>query len=272
MDAGPAREKRRVTHRDPVYGDEESAALYDLAYAAYDDDLALYEQFAARGDTPSLELAVGSGRVALHLARNGHRVVGIDTSRAMLARLEASLDDATRPLVRCVEADMRDVDLGETYDLVYCALDSFEQMRSNDDAIAALRHVARHLSPGGFFVTELRTIASVDWAPAERSPLSLEWTREDPKTGERITKLSSMRSSPSTQTTTTHLIFDRTASDGSLRRRAFDVTLRVFGRFEFELLLQQAGLRAVQVYGGYDLSPLADDSDTMIFVAEREGA
>jgi len=256
---------------DPVYGDNERAALYDLVYAEYDDDLALYEQFAARADTPSLELAVGSGRVALHLARSGHRVVGIDASRPMLTRLEAALDDTTRANVRIVEADMRDFDLGETFDLVYCAFDSFEQMLTNDDAASALRCVARHLSEGGVFVTELRTLRSVDWAPTEQTPLSFEWSRDDPATGETIVKLSSMRASPAMQTTTTTLIFDRMASDGSVRRVAFDVTLRVFGRHEYEALLAQAGLRASRVYGSYDLSPLTDGSDTMIVVAEREG-
>jgi SAM-dependent methyltransferase len=261
-----------VIESDPVYGDDELAALYDLVYADYDADLGLYEQFAARGETPALELAVGSGRVALHLARQGHRVVGIDTSRPMLERLESALDDVTRPRVRLVEADMRDFDLGERFDLVYCALDSFEQMLTNDDAIAALGCVARHLSKGGVFVTELRTLRSVEWAPSGHPPLSYEWTREDAATGETVTKLSSIRADASAQATTTTLFFDRTGRDGLARRRTFDVTLRVFGRQEFELLLSRAGLQMAQVYGGYDLSPPTEDSDTMIVVAQREGA
>lgn len=261
-----------VTKRDPVYGDDERAALYDLVYGDYDDDLAMYEQFAARGEAASLELAVGSGRVALSLAKAGHDVVGIDTSRAMLARFEANLDEATRPHVRISEADIRNFDLGERFDMVYCAFDSFEQMLTNDDAVAALRCVRRHLADGGVFVTELRTLRSIDWAPTAQTPLSFKWTREDPATGETVVKLSSMRASPATQTTTTTLIFDRTAHDGTVRRVTFDVTLRVYGRHEYELLLAQAGLRVSQVYGGYDLSPLTDDSDTMIFVVEREGA
>jgi SAM-dependent methyltransferase len=260
-----------VSPQDAVYGDAELAALYDLAYGDYDDDLDLYEQFASRGELPSLELAVGSGRVALHLARAGHRVVGIDASLAMLSRCEAALDERTAPNIRLVEADMRDVLLGEKFDLVYCAFDSFEQMLTNEDAIAALGCAERHLAKGGVFVTELRTLRSIDWSPPEQAPLTYEWTRADPATGERVTKLSSMRASPADQTTTTTLIFDRLASNGAVRRRTFDVTLRVFGQQEFELVLARAGLRVAHVYGDYDLSPLTDDSDTMIVVADREG-
>jgi SAM-dependent methyltransferase len=260
-----------MTRHDEVYGDAELAALYDLAYGDYDDDLDLYEQFASRGELPSLELAVGSGRVALHLARAGHRIVGIDASLAMLARCEAALDAQTAPNVRLVEADMRDFSLGEQFDVVYCAFDSFEQMLTNEDAFAALRCAERHMAKGGLFVTELRTLRSIDWSPPDQAPLAYEWTRTDGRTGERITKLSSMRASPASQTTTTRFIFDGRASDGAVRRRTLDVTLRVFGRQEFELLLARAGLRTAHVYGDYDLSPLTDDSDTMIVVADREG-
>jgi hypothetical protein len=122
------------------------------------------------------------------------------------------------------------------------------------------------------FVAELRTLRAIDWSARENVPLTYEWTREDPETRERVTKLSTMRSSTVDQTTTTTLIFDRLASNGTIRRRTFDVTLRVFGRQEFEALLARAGMRVAQLYGGYDLSPLTDDSDTMIVVAEREGA
>ena len=260
-----------MTDLGDAYADAELAALYDLVYEDYDADLALYEQFAARGELPSLELAVGSGRVALHLARNGYHVTGIDTSLAMLSRLEAALDPDTAPRVRLVEADMRDFDLREKFDLVYCALFSFEQMLTNDDALHALRCVERHLAPGGVFVTELRTLRSVDWAPEEAPALRHEWTRHDDATGETVTKLLSMRASPSRQTTTTTVMFDRAAANGTVRRRALEVTMRVFGRFEFELLLKEVGLRLLQVYGGTDLSPFTDASDSMVIVAGRDG-
>ncbi len=255
-----------------AYADDELAALYDLVYDDYDDDLALYEQFAARSDGASLELCVGSGRVALHLARAGHRVVGIDTSRPMLDRLSARLDATTEPNVRLVEGDARDFDLGERFDLVYCALDSFELFLTQDDQLAVLRSVARHLADGGVFVCELRALSVVDWSP-EPSPLQLEWTRRDPATGDMITKMSSMRASHTTQTTTTTLIFDRTSDrDDTVHRRTFEVTLRVTARAELGLLLAAAGMRVQHVYGDTALSPFTDASDTMIVVATREGA
>src|SRR5262249_28282062 len=103
-------------------------------------------------------------------------------------------------------------------------------------------------------------------------PLLHDGTRVDPATGETVTKLRASSASRAEQTTTNTLIFDRVARDGAVRRRTLDVTLRVSGRFEMELLLAHAGLRLAAVYGDTDLSPFSGASDTMIIVAELEGA
>jgi SAM-dependent methyltransferase len=255
---------------DAVYGDDELAVLYDLDYATHDQDLLMYEQFAARGELPSLEICVGTGRVALHLARAGHDVVGLDASAAMLARCEAKLDPDTSARVRLVEGDMRSFDLAEKFDLVYIALNSFEHNLTSDDATAALRYVATHLAPGGVFVLELHTLRSIDWSQHRSGALQLEWTRPDPDTGDLVSKLAATRVSQTTQTATHAIMFDRyPMAGGPLRRRGFDVTLRIYGLFEFEALLERAGLRVAQVYGAADLSPLGDDDDTMVVVAEH---
>jgi SAM-dependent methyltransferase len=250
-----------------AYADDELAALYDLVYEDFGDDLAMYEGFARRGELPSLELCVGSGRVALHLARQGLSVVGVDTSLPMLARVEARIDREVAKRVRLVEADMRDLDLGgEKFDLVFCAFGSFEQLRSTSDQIACLRSVARCLAPGGLFVTELRSLTAIDWGAL---PTMLhEWTRPDAATGEPITKWRSVATSPSTQETTDTVMFDRLLADGSVRRRILEVTMRAIGRYEIELLLETAGLRLHALYGDYSLSPYDDESDTMVVVAE----
>lgn len=257
------------------YADDEMAALYDLRFGDDDHDLVMYEEFARRGDLPALELGIGSGRVALHLARRGFSVTGIDTSRPMLSRLRAALDDATSPLISIVEADMRDFNLGgplggpvtgERFGLVYCAAGTFQYLLTAEEQLAALRCVAQHLAPGGLYVMELRAPWAVDW-DADGSPLELRWGHRDDASGGSITEMVARRAAPSCQTMTVTYLYDFVAADGSLRRRTVEKTMRYIWPAEVPLLLDRAGLRLARLYGGADLSPLSDDSDTMLVVA-----
>ena len=255
---------------DP-YATGDQAALYDFAWGSAGDDLLMYEQFARRGETPSLEIGVGSGRVALHLARAGLDVVGIDAAAPMLARIEASLDRKTASRLRLVEADMRDFDLGsERFDLVYCAGNTFQHMLTTEDQRAALSCIARHLAPGGQYVSQVHTPRAIDWA-IERTPLYLRWSRAIPGTDDRMLRFDSTTVAAADQTATTMHLFDRVAPDGTVARRIVEYTLRYTALSEMRLLFERCGLRVAAVYGDADLSPYTDESDTMVIVAEGEG-
>jgi SAM-dependent methyltransferase len=249
------------------YADDEMAALYDLRFGDDDHDLVMYEEFARRSELPALELGIGSGRVALHLARRGLSVTGIDTSQPMLARLRAALDDAMSPRIRIVEADMRDFDLsGERFGLVYCAAGTFQYLLTAEEQIATLRGAAQHLAPGGLYVMELRAPWAVDW-DSDGSPLELRWSHRDDAGGGSITEMVARRAAPSCQTMTVTYLYDFVAADGAVRRRTIEKTMRYIWPAEVPLLLDRAGLRLDRLYGGPDLSPLSDDSDTMLVVA-----
>lgn len=252
-----------------AYADDDLAALYDLVYDAFDDDIPVYHEFARHAAGPVLELCAGSGRVTVPLARDGVELAALDASPPMLDRLRSRLDESTAPRVRLVEADMRGFDLGRQFELAFCAFGSFEQLLTTDDQLACLRTVASHLAPGGVFVAELRSLTAIDW-DAEPQLLH-EWTRPDPSTGGQISKLRSVATSRARQVTIDTVVFDRTAADGTVRRRALEVAMRAIGRFELELLLERAGLHLAALYGDTALSPYTDGSDSMIFVAELQG-
>ena len=252
-----------------AYADDELAALYDLFFSDYAEDLMMHEQFARRGDTASLELGAGAGRLALHLSRAGIDVVAIDSSPAMLRLLQSKLDAEPQPRVRIVEADMRSFDLGQRFDVIHCAANTFQHLLTTDDQIAALCCIAAHLTPGGVFVAKVRAPAGIDWS-MEQTALRLRATRVDPATGDTVMRLESWSISPNDMWTAATWVFDRVDALGAVRRRSFEVTLRYTGRDELRLLLARAGLRLLHLYGGFDLSPFDPDSDSMVFVAGLE--
>jgi SAM-dependent methyltransferase len=104
------------------------------------------------GDGAALELGIGTGRIALPLARRGIRVHGIDLSDAMIARLRAKPG-----------ADQIDLTIGDfatttvegTFSVAYLVFNTIMNLTTQDEQVACFRNVAAHLAPGGCFVIEV---------------------------------------------------------------------------------------------------------------------
>jgi len=250
-----------------IYADDELAALYDLFYYDYDDDVDMHEQFARRADTASLEVGAGTGRLAVRLMERGLDVVALDSAPAMLRRLRARLGGAHADRLRVAEGDVRAFDLGERFDVIHCAANTFQHLLTRDDQLAALRCIARHLRPGGVFVAKLASVASVDWGGTDGA-LRLRDTRVDPQTGEAVMRFDAARAIANELRLDRTFVYDRLMADGTLRRRVAETSLRYMAASELQALVEASGLRLAQLYGTYELSPFSEDSDTMIAVAE----
>jgi SAM-dependent methyltransferase len=246
--------------------DPDLPELLDLDYGGYEADLPLYEDLARACDGPVLELGAGTGRVALRLARAGHEVWGIDIDEASLARARCK---AGAEALQLVQGDIRDFDLGRTFELVFAAFGTFHHLLTPADQLACLRCVERHLAPGGRFVCDLLPLLAANWEPGASTPLLHDWTRPLPRTGELVSKLRAVRIDRANQLQHEEHHYDRLLPGGSVHRTVARVDLRFTSRYEMEGLLEQAGLRLEQLYGGYDLSPFEDESESMITFATK---
>ncbi|HEY8489381.1 MAG TPA: class I SAM-dependent methyltransferase [Dehalococcoidia bacterium] len=245
------------------------ARFYDLDFGGFDEDLALYRELARRTGGPVLELGVGTGRVALPLARAGLEVTGIDASPAFLAvaRERAAREGATR--LRLVEADARTFRLDRRFRLVISALGSFAHLETRADQLAALARVREHLAPDGL-VVDLPVLDPAAWEPGVR-PVVHEWTRRDPATGRWVDKFSSVEADPAVQTQRVTYWYDERDEAGTVRRTSASFPLRHVFRYEMEGLLSQSGLALEAVYGDYDLAPFEAGSRRLIVVAGAAG-
>ncbi len=246
--------------------------LFDLDYGDFSDDLLFYENMARRCERPLLELGVGTGRVAAHLAREGSEVWGIDTSEAMLERARHKAGAKTGKRLRLLSGDMRDFKLDQEFDLVFAGQGAFHHLLTPDDQLACLLCVARHLAPGGLFVCDLRPWWHPSWDEGSSVPLLHDWTRALPSTGETVTKLRSIRSDRALQIQHETHIYDRLNRDGTVRRTTTTVDLRFTTRYEMEVLLTTAGLELDQLYGDFDLSPFDETSPLFITVARKDSS
>jgi SAM-dependent methyltransferase len=119
---------------------------HDAECGAYSADLALWEQLAAEAGGPILDLGCGTGRVALHLARRGHTVVGLDVEAELIATLaERGQGLPLRPVLGDARAFELDTDIA----LALAPMQLVQLLPNRADRLECLGCVAAHLLPGG---------------------------------------------------------------------------------------------------------------------------
>ena len=132
----------------PMTYPELFAENYDRWAADMTEDVPFYVELAQESDGPVVELAVGTGRVAIPVAQAiGRRVIGIDSSPTMLAQAEAAAGD----LLDLRLGDMREFVLEELAALVYCPFRALLHLRTWADRRTVFERVAGALLPGGRF-------------------------------------------------------------------------------------------------------------------------
>jgi ubiquinone/menaquinone biosynthesis C-methylase UbiE len=243
------------------------APFYDIEHAPFDEDLDMYRNFAELCGGKILELACGSGRLLLPLAREGYTLTGVDTSAAMLELAQRGLAQAgIAGRCQLVQQDMCTLQLPEKFRLAMVALGSFGHIITRTQQQQALAAVRRHLSLGATFILD---ISNEDARYMEHLSGQMlhqgTWQQAD---GAYVTHFLSPASS-----NTRHLLelthFYEVHRQGEAVRRTISQTnLYLFERNEAELLLEQAGLRVKEVYGNYEFGPYEHDSPRMIFITE----
>lgn len=243
------------------------APFYDIEHAQFDEDLDMYRNFAELCGGKILELACGSGRLLLPLAREGYTLTGVDTSAAMLELAQHTLEEAGAA-ERCqlVQQDMCVLQLQEKFRLAMIALGSFGHIVARQQQQQALAAIRRHLSLGATFILD---ISNEDARYMENLSGQMlhqgTWQQRD---GSYVTHFLSPASS-----NTRHLLelthfYDVHRQGEAVQRTISQTSLYLFERNEAELLLEQAGFRIKDVYGTYDFGPYEHESPRMIFITE----
>jgi ubiquinone/menaquinone biosynthesis C-methylase UbiE len=225
-------------------GYEGFAPVYDVWASDMTDDVDFYVDLARRAEGPVIELAVGTGRIAIPIVeRTQKRVIGIDLSPAMLERAREHAANVGVEL-ELREADMRELDFEAASDLVTCPYRALLHLPTWSDRRRVFERVARALRPGGrfawnAFVFDHRYAAEVDgtW---QDEPLHhyIEYAPGDNRV-------------------------DITLEDGP------KLSLWWVARSEWEALLDVAGLETEALYGWFDRRPFDDDSREFVWVARK---
>lgn len=140
-----------------------NAIWHDVECGAYAADLPLWEDLAERQGGTVLELGCGTGRVALHLARRGHEVVGLDVDPELLAVLEERGAGLT---VSRLEADARSFEVERPASLVLAPTHLLQLLDGVEERGESLRSIAAALRPGGLLAASIiEELPEPDGAP-----------------------------------------------------------------------------------------------------------
>lgn len=248
------------------------ARLYDLDLLDDSGDLDLYLAMADRADGPILELAAGTGRLAVPLARAGHPVTAVDLDPAMLERTRERAAAAGLPedRLRCVEADLIGLRLPDAgrYAFAFIGLNSLMLLRTRAAQREALVTLATHLAPGGIAAVDVWLPDAEDLARFDGRVI-LEWPRSDRSTGDVVTKAGSAQHDAATATVTLTSIYEVGPQGAPPARWVRRDVLRLVGADELAGFAEDAGLTVELVAGGYDLSPLGPGSERAVLVAVK---
>lgn len=195
-----------------------------------------------------LELAVGTGRIAIPLAERGFNVTGVDISAGMLTELNKK-DNSVTTLV----GDMRDVTLSDTFDLVYLIFNGISYALTLQDQVATLKNAARHLKTGGLLVIETFVPRVHEIVGDNRAPFALE---EDFIGFDEYDRINQK---------VTSYQYDLSAGQVA----SYQTEHRYVWPSELELMGEIAGLEVVARWGSWDKEPLTNDSDDMIIVFQK---
>ena len=226
------------------------ASIYDPWSRSVTEDLDFYVERALASGGPVVELAVGTGRIAIPIARAGIDVIGVDSSPGMLAVARAAAEEAgVADRLDLRVGDLREPPVSEHVPLVLCPFRSLLHMETEDEKLRALRAARALLEPGGSFVFDV-------FAPSREDIEETDglWLEREPGIFERAD-------------------WDEASRTLSLSVRSDDGSAITFGLHwlsapEWDRLLDEAGLEVEAIYGWFDGRP-QDGEEDMVFVTRR---
>jgi SAM-dependent methyltransferase len=234
-----------VSLYDPIAG------IYDPWSRSVTEDVELYVEEALASGGPVVELAVGTGRIAVPIAKAGVPVIGVDLSQRMLDVARAhGRTGGVEALLDLRVGDLREPPVTERVPLVICPFRSLLHLPDEAEKVRALRAAGALLEPGGRFLFDVFAPSPEDVAETHG-----RWLEREPG------------------------IFERADWDEGARRLTLSVRggeaaatmeLHWLGAPEWMRLIDEAGLELEALYGWFDRRPYTGGED-MLFVCSRRG-
>jgi ubiquinone/menaquinone biosynthesis C-methylase UbiE len=247
------------------------ADFYDEVHKDYIQDIPLWIEYAQTWGSPILELACGTGRALIPLAKEGFEITGLDSNESMLKKAKEKIKKVPQEIqnrIKLIKSDMTDFELKEKFNLILIVFNSFQHLLTIQDQDNCLKSIHRHLKDEG------RLIITVFYPDLTRPEGVIR--REDykliqdyPEKGDKTELFHCQYFNHKKQETDVSYFLDTQKPNGQLRRKKMSFTIHYFFPTEFERMLISNGFVVEELFGNFDKSQFTGKSPFMIFVARK---
>lgn len=241
------------------------AQLFDAHHSNYFEDLTFWKGLAELYGDPILELGCGSGRVLIPLAREGHRVFGLDRDIAMLRLVRLHTPQALASQVNLFQADLRQYHLERQFPLILLPCNMLSTLFA-ETRRESLQVAREHLKIGGVFAASMPNPALLARLPANGEPEIDEFIPH-PVTGNVVQVSCEWHRSDRRFRLSWH--YDHLLLDGRVQRVSSQADHDLSSIDIYLADLREAGMEPIATYGDFDGSEYDAKSPHLILVAER---
>ena len=243
----------------PLYKDSRH---YDAMNGAAGSDVNFYIQQAKQKNGSVLDLACGSGRFSIPIAKSGLSVSGLDLSNTMLelAKEKAKKENIS---IDFVIGDIRLFNLGKKFDFIFCGFNSSQHLHEEKEYRSFLDCVRSHLNPDGIFAFDIfnPSISMLNRKPTDKFLVSKYNAPDD---GREIEVWEHPSYDSAKQLSS--FVFHYVKNGDVLFKENF--SLRNYFPLEMDLILRNSKFNVVKKFGGYKGEPFAESSMKQVFICK----
>ncbi|TKC15517.1 class I SAM-dependent methyltransferase [Robertmurraya kyonggiensis] len=242
--------------------------LYDQENDHYRTELPLLLKWVSKKQGPIIDLACGTGRITIPMAKSGHELVGVDVHKGMLDEAKQKSMDLNLP-IRWVEQDCTKLDLDIKSPLIFSVGNSFQHFLTIEEQDAFLASVHKHFEMDGVFIFGTRFPTGDELLQPSTEEYWKSYT--DSETGHTADEytISNYDSLKQIQHYTTIRKYKNT--DGEIVDEvSTNISLRYVFPKEMERILSGSGFEIVHLYGDWNESSITNASHEMIYVCRKK--
>lgn len=241
--------------------------LYDLENDPYTADVPFLLKWAATVKGPIIDVACGTGRATIPLAKKGHQLIGIDIHTGMLQEAKKKASTLENQ-IEWVEQDCTNFNLSVKSNLIYTVGNSFQHFLTNEAQDGLLASVYRHLEMGGIFIFGTRFPNAEELLQPPTEEYWRTYINQQTQQKVDVYTLSEYDALSQVQHYTT---FRKTKDDTGkvVDEKTTNIRLRYVFPQEMARLLSTHGFEILHVYSDWQETPISNTSTEMVYVCRK---